>query len=273
MQQTFDTPNPISLHVELGSGDLSVDAEDVDQTVVNVDGKNADDVTVEQRGDQIVVLAPQRKAGFFAGNNELSIAITVPTDSELSTKLGSADLVSSGRLGATRIKTGSGDVRLDHLSADASIETGSGDIDVDTVAGDLRVKTGSGDVEVDRLDGNATVSTGSGDVEIGTAHSDVQVKSGSGDLRVGQAHRDLALSTASGDLTVGRFEHGELQAKNVSGDIHVGIPANIPVWTDISAVTGRVSSNLDGAGQPEEGQDYIELRAKTVSGDIVLEQL
>jgi hypothetical protein len=34
-----------------------------------------------------------------------------------------------------------------------------------------------------------------------------------------------------------------------------------------------VRSDLEGAGEPEEGQDYIELRAKTVSGDIQLEQL
>ena len=45
------------------------------------------------------------------------------------------------------------------------------------------------------------------------------------------------------------------------------------MWTDISCITGQVSSNLQGAGQPEEGQDYIEVRAKTVSGDIHLEQV
>ena len=273
MQRTFETPNPTSLYVELGSGDLAVDAENVTQTVVTVDGRTADDVTVEQRGDQIVVLAPQRKGSFFTGDNQLTISVTLPTDSQLATKLGSADLVVTGRLGEAGIKSGSGDLRFDDLSADASIESGSGDIEVDTVSGDLRIKSGSGDIEVDRLDGNASISTGSGDVEIGTARGDVQVKSGSGDLRVRQAHGDVALSTASGDLIVGRMERGELQAKNVSGDIHVGIPANIPVWTDVSAITGRVSSNLAGAGQPEEGQDYIEVRAKTVSGDIVLEQL
>lgn len=41
--------------------------------------------------------------------------------------------------------------------------------------------------------------------------------------------------------------------------------------TDI--VSGRVHSDLDGAGEPAEGQDYVELRAKTVSGDVVLLQL
>ncbi len=273
MHKTFDTPGPTSLYVELGSGDLTIRAEDVLETTVTVDGKTADDVVVEQRGNQIVVLASQRRTGFFAGSNELSVSVTLPTDSELSTKLGSADLDASGRLGTAKIRSGSGEVRIDELGGEALVETGSGDIEIDSVVGDLRIKSGSGDIEVDRLGGSAAISTGSGDVEIGTAHGEVQVKSGSGDMRVREAHSDVALSTASGDLSVGRMHRGSLQAKNVSGDIHVGIPANVPVWTDISAVTGSVSSNLDGAGQPEEGQDFIEVRAKTVSGDILLEQL
>jgi DUF4097 and DUF4098 domain-containing protein YvlB len=83
---------------------------------------------------------------------------------------------------------------------------------------------------------------------------------------------DVSLSTASGDLTVDLMGTGQLAAKNVSGDIRVGVPGGVPVWTDISTLSGSVRSNLAGAGQPEEGQEFLELRAKTVSGDIVLEQ-
>lgn len=273
MRRTFDTPGPTSLYVELGSGDLHVHAEDVTDTTVTVDGKTADDVIVEQRGNQIVVLAAQRRAGFFGGSNDLTVSVVLPTDSELATKLGSADLDASGRLGTAKIRSGSGDIHVAVLGADALIETGSGDIEVASVLGDLRVKSGSGGLEVDALGGSASVSTGSGDVEVGIARGEVIVKSGSGDMRVREAHTDVALSTASGDLTVDLLHRGSLQATNVSGDIRVGIPANVPVWTDISCVTGSVSSNLDGAGQPEEGQDFIEVRAKTVSGDIVLAQL
>ena len=96
------------------------------------------------------------------------------------------------------------------------------------------------------------------------------MKSGSGDLVVEEAHEGLSLTTASGDLAVRRMHRGELRASNVSGDIAVGIPAGVPVWTDISTLTGSVSSTLQGAGQPEDGQDYVEVRAKTVSGDIHL---
>jgi len=54
--------------------------------------------------------------------------------------------------------------------------------------------------------------------------------------------------------------------------MHVGVPAGLPVWTDISTVSGEIRSSLTGAGEPEPGAEHLELRAKTVSGDVVLTQ-
>jgi DUF4097 and DUF4098 domain-containing protein YvlB len=272
MQKTFSTPNPVSLYVEVGSGGVTLHTDDTEETSVDVNGKNADAVIVEQRGDEIVVIARQGRGGFF-GSSDLDVHVSLPHFSRLATKLGSADLRAMGRLGPSTIRSGSGDVQIEDVDGDLVVETGSGDIDVERITGDLRVKSGSGDVTVQRVAGDALVTTGSGDVELETAGGSVEVKSGSGDLRVRDAHQDVALSTASGDLLVDQMNRGQLAAKNVSGDITVGIPAGIPVWTDITSMTGTVRSDLEGAGEPDEGQDYIELRAKTVSGDVHLEQL
>jgi len=273
MQKTFSTPEPIALYVEIGSGDITLHADDVTETVVDVDGKGADETVVEQRGDQIVVIGPRRGGGFLGGGGQLSVHVTLPTRSNLATKLGSADLGVRGTLGSCSLKTGSGDIGLEDVDGDLLVESGSGDLGIRAVTGDTRVKSGSGDIRAERFDGDASISTGSGDVEIGVAAGGVQVKSGSGDMRVREARDGVGLSTASGDLVVDLLARGELHANNVSGDIRVGVPAGIPVWTDVSTVTGSVRSSLHGAGQPEEGQDFIELRAKTVSGDISLEQL
>lgn len=273
MQKTFDTPTPTDLYVELGSGALSIHTDDVATTVVDVNGRDADDVTVELRGDQLVILAPRRSAGFFRGNSDLDVHVSMPFDSRLATKLGSADVAVMGRLGDAAVKSGSGDVSIEEVAGDGLVETGSGDVQLGKVGGNLRVKAGSGDIHIDRISGDVSVSTGSGDVELGTVSGGIQVKSGSGDLRVREAHDDVDLSTASGDLVVDRMHRGALRANNVSGDIQVSIPAGIPVWTDISTVTGSVRSNLGGAGQPEDGQEFIALRAKTISGDVYLEEL
>jgi len=38
-------------------------------------------------------------------------------------------------------------------------------------------------------------------------------------------------------------------------------------------VTGSIRSDLDSVGAPQDGQDHIELQARTVSGDILLRQV
>ena len=274
MEKTFETPRPISLYVELGAGSLAVAATEVTQTTVEVSGKDAEEVTVEQRGEQITVIAPQRRSGFFGGgHNEYRVHVTMPSGSAIASKLGSADVSVTGRVGETSLRAGSGDVRMEEVTDNADIQTGSGDVQVDSVGGDLRVKAGSGDVQLGQVHGDASVSTGSGDVTITYTAGSVEVKSGSGDIQLRDAHEDVSLSTASGDLTVRTLHRGRLRANNVSGDIEVGVPSGVPVWTDITTMTGDVSSNLVGAGQPVDDQDYIELRARTVSGDIHLEQL
>lgn len=272
MQHAFNTPEPPVLFIEIGSGNVFVAATDTDQTTIEVTGPHAEEVTVEQRGHEIVVIAPKR-IGFFGGGRDLRVDARVPTHTELGTRLGSADVVVTGTIGWAKINNGSGNVTLEDVSAEALVKTGSGDITIRTIEGSANLGSGSGDIRVDRLQGPAQVSSGSGDVEIGYAGAPLSLKSGSGDLKVHDATGDIALASGSGDLLVDRFPAGKLTAKNASGDIRVGIPAGVPVWTDVTSVSGRVRSTLEGAGQPSEGQQYVELRAKTVSGDVVLQQL
>lgn len=273
MQQRFDTPHPVSLVVELRSGDLVVRAGEVTETLVEVSGQGSDDVRVDQHGDEISVVAARGRGGLLGSSGHVTVQVSCPTDSRLATKLGSADIRVEGRLGETRLRSGSGDMRIDELGAAGVVETGSGDLQVDRVSGPLQVKSGSGDVTLGVLSGPAEISSGSGDVTVDSAHGSLVVKSGSGDLRVREAGEHVALSTASGDLVVDRIERGRLTAKNASGDVTVGVPAGIPVWTDVTTVSGSVRSDLEGAGQPADGQDFVEVRARTVSGDVTLEQL
>ena len=80
----------------------------------------------------------------------------------------------------------------------------------------------------------------------------------------------MSLATASGDLVVESALRGKVSMRSASGDVQVGVPAGLAVWTDITTVTGDISSTLESAGEPAEGADYVELRATTVSGDIAL---
>lgn len=273
MQRTFNTPDAISLFVTIGSGNVVLDAGAVDMTKVEITGDGADEVTVEQHGDEVHITAPPRLHGLFSGRSGLGVHVSLPTGSRVVTKLGSADLTATGELGTVSLKTGSGSVRLESVAGDAEVQTGSGDVTMARVEHDLRVTSGSGDLELGDLGGAASVSTGSGSIRLGTVAAEVLAKTGSGDLRVREASGDAALRTGSGGIIVEKATRGQLVAKTGSGDVRVGIPAGVPVWTDIQSGSGHVHNGLQGVGEPAEGQDYVELRAKTGSGSVFLEQL
>ena len=273
MQHAFETPDPVQLLVAIGRGRLSLTAADTTEASVEVTGERSEEVTVELEGRQLRVSAPRHRTGFFGGEPHLDVTVVVPTHSELSAKTGSADVHAAGVWGTTQIKSGSGEVSVEQIDAPALIETGSGDIRAELICGEAKFKSGSGDVRVRRADGPALVSTGSGDVEVALAAGPVVVKTGSGDLRVASADGDVSMSTGSGDAVIERLNRGRFTVRGASGDVAVGIPAGVPVWTDLASVSGQVHSNLVGAGAPTDGQEHIELRAKTVSGDITLRQL
>ncbi len=269
----FETPEPIGLHVEIGKGNVAITATDTTVTHVEIDGRDAEEVEVHQDGRTISVVAPRMRAGFFGGDSRLDVTVTMPLHSDLSVKTGSADVTVAGTIGDCRIKTGSGDVRTADMGGPALLETGSGNVDVDVASGELRVKCGSGDVRIRHAESAVAVSTGSGDVEIGTTNGPAAVKTGSGDLKVVDAATDVSLVTGSGDLVIGTARRGRYTMKGASSDVHIGIPAGLPVWTDLSTLSGSIRSDLASAGEPEEGADHVELRAKTVSGDIILTQV
>ncbi|CAN5727193.1 hypothetical protein BH24ACT8_BH24ACT8_07860 [soil metagenome] len=270
MERTFDTPAPVDLHVEISSGDVTVAAADTAQTIIEVVGRDADDTRVEQSGRTISVIGPRQGSGrIFGGAGGLRVTVSLPAGSDLSTRLGSADLVTRGALGRCRLKTGSGDAKLGE-AATAEAVSGSGNVSIERLAGDLDARAGSGDISVRQRGGAARTVTGSGDVSIGTAEGPMTAKSGSGDVSVDRAAADLSVTTASGDASVRMMCRGTAQARTASGDVSVGVPSGTPVWTDISTISGDVGSRLESLGQPAQGQDYVELRLRTVSGDITV---
>lgn len=266
----FETPFPVHLYVENHSGSVTLHATRTETTRVHISGQAADQVTVRQDGDAVSVIAPKQRSGFFAGDQALDIEITLPTTSGVVVKSGSADVSATGELGTAKIKCGSGDVQLDVLGGVAVVDTGSGDVAVTEARGELRVRSGSGDVTIARSAATSAISTGSGDVVIEHSAGPVVVKTGSGDLEVGEAEGDVGMTTGSGDTVIRTARRGRISGKGASGSVRVGIPAGTPVWTDVKTVTGSLSSSVQGVGQPEAGVDHVELRATTVSGDVVL---
>lgn len=268
----FETHAPVDLYVESGAGTVSVRVVDTTESRVSITGRDADRVRVEQSGTSLSVVAP-RRTGFLVGDLALDIDVVVPLRSQAAVRTGSADVSVEGGVAALQVRSGSGEVAVESVTGPAVLETGSGEVRVGDAGGDLRVKSGSGVVRVGRAAGRLQVSTGSGDVELATVLGPSTVKTGSGTLRVGDAATDVTLTTGSGHLVLDRASRGRVTLKGASADAVVGVPAGTPVWTDVFTLTGEIRNALAPTGAPADGADHLELRVKTVSGDVVLRQV
>lgn len=279
---TFDTPQPISVNVELGVGDLRIVASDRTDTIVEVrpsDAAKKSDVAaaqqtrVEYAGGRLLIKGPKgrRQFSFRPGGESIDVQIALPASSQVRGEAGAATLRCIGRLGECRLKTGVGEIRLDQ-AASVQINTGAGDITVDRAVGHAELTTGSGVVQVGGIDGTAVIKNSNGDTWIGEVSGDLRVNAANGKISVGQAHAAVAAKTANGDVRLGEVSRGAVLARTACGKLEVGIREGVAAWLDLHTHCGNVQNDLDAA-RPEPGEDAVEVRARSSFGDITVRRV
>jgi DUF4097 and DUF4098 domain-containing protein YvlB len=265
--QAFDTPGKTRLRVKNAAGLISVDPSETGRTTVVLEALREDDATreaieratVELNGNEVTVEIGVGSKGFgvgpawitFGRTPSVGIRIRCPEDSDLECTTASADVAATGRLGNVELKTASGDIAVEHVTA-------------------LRVQSASGDVRAATVDGEARLQTVSGDVRLGTVTGLASVTLVSGDFSIDDAHTDLSAKSVSGDQRIGSIREGEIKVQSVSGDVRIGVRPGTRLRIDANSTSGDVSSELDVKDTPSEGSSGSEARlaAKTVSGDI-----
>ena len=93
-EHRFETHLPVDLYVEIGKGRVRVLCTDTTESTVMIDGTDAEEVEVRFDGRELAVVAPQQRGLFSGRDRRLDVTVTVPTDSNLATRTGSADLSS-----------------------------------------------------------------------------------------------------------------------------------------------------------------------------------
>jgi DUF4097 and DUF4098 domain-containing protein YvlB len=277
---TFDTPEPISVTVEFGVGDLQIVASDRTDTTVEVrpsdPAKNADVTAAEQTrveyaSGRLLIKAPKnwRQFTWRGGGESVDVQVELPAGSQLRGETGVAALRSRGRLGECRYKTGIGDIQLDQAGA-VQLRTGVGDITVEQAGGDAELTTGSGSLRIDGIDGTAMVKNSNGDTWIGRVTGDLRVNAANGRISVDQASATVAAKSANGDVRLGEVAHGAVLAQTAFGKVEIGIRDGAAAWLDLNTRYGTVRNDLDAAERPGPGEDAVEVRARTSFGDITI---
>lgn len=260
---TFDTPEPISITVELGVGDLQITASDRADTVVEVEPSDparpsdvaaAAKTTVEFANGVLQIKAPKgwRRYSFRGGAESIDARIQLPTGSHLHGAAGVADLRSSGVLGECRYKTGAGDITIEQISESTELTTGSGAI------------------AVDRIGGSATVKNSNGNAWIGEVVGDLQVKAANGKVMVDHARAAVTAKTANGDIRLEEVGSGAVVAETAYGKVDIAVRAGVAAWLDLHTGFGRVHNVLDVSDRPGPSEPTVEVRARSGFGDVTV---
>jgi hypothetical protein len=261
MQKTFDVQGTTEVEIRLNAGDIQVDPTldgrvEVDLTAHDDEAQElVDAARVELQGNRVLVDVPQKRGGFSFGNlfgrQGITCRVRCPEGSLVSVRSRSADVSVRGAIGGLNVATASGDVEADRVNGGINVKSASGDVQIRVVTGGVNVQSASGDVDLGAVGGSINVNTASGDVTINAADDNVNV------------------STVSGDQEHGAVMRGNVSAHSVSGDVHIGVRRGSKVYLDCTTVSGDTSSELEVSPDvPATDGPLVEIRAKTVSGDI-----
>lgn len=275
---TFDTPEPISVAVELAVGDVRLTASDRDNTVVEIrpsdesretDVRAAQQTRVEYTAGRLLVKTPKQRSFGLGKIGSVDVAIELPTGSHVQGDAAVAAFRFAGRLGECRVKTATGDIQLDHTGP-LDLSTGAGAIIVDRVAGHAEISTGSGRVRLREIDSTAVIKNSNGDSWVGEIAGDLRVNAANGDITVDHAHAGVSASTANGDVRIGGITRGSASLKTGFGEIEIGIHAGTAARLDVHTQFGQVRSQLDASDGPGPSDETADVRARTAYGDIVI---
>ncbi|MFJ4836459.1 DUF4097 family beta strand repeat-containing protein [Streptomyces sp. NPDC088747] len=272
---TFDTPEPISATAHVEAGSIRFTAGDRLDTVVEVkprdpkkdqDVRTADQTEVTYAGGALTVRTPKQRY-LFGRTGTVDVTVELPTGSRVDMTGAWAQVLGEGLLGEVRVKTSSGDVRLD-TTGPLKLTASHGSITVRRVEGKAEITTSSGSLRVGFVDGPAALKNSHGMTTIGAATGELRASGANGDIMIERAEASVVATTVHGALRVGEVARGEVQLDTSYGAIEVGIREGTAAWLDVSSDNGQVRNTLTASDAPEKTEDTVKVRARTRYGNI-----
>ncbi len=197
--------------------------------------------------------------GSFFSDELIEIRVPEKLISALEINASSGDVAAAPRgIPEITLRTASGDVELD-----CSVKDEIDRLFASSASGDIRISSAfarrceasaiSGDVDVEGDFGELFCKSVSGDVDFDGTAVELQGKSVSGDV----------------DLRLQQAPSGTVSAESTSGDVSIELPDDCaPAAVSISTTIGEIDCDVEDAGEIAP----LKLRARTVSGDIRIQQ-
>lgn len=272
----YDTPTPIDVAVNWQVGRIEVVASDRADTIVTVtpttpnrpvDRKGAEETSVDFDGERLTVSGPKPRISWIGPTESVDLRVELPSGSRFTAEIAVGGVHASGRLGATRIKSGMGEVELE-ATADLWMRAGHGSASVGRADGDAEITADHGQLRIGTVVGDALLKASHGSVEIGESGGDVEAKLSYGDLEITRALASVTAKTAYGSIRLGEVSSGSIQVDSGFGQIAIGVRPGVPAWLDLASKEGHVRNQLDGDRAPSDDEQTVAVRARTQYGDI-----
>ncbi|HEU4750085.1 MAG TPA: DUF4097 family beta strand repeat-containing protein [Acidimicrobiia bacterium] len=239
-----------SIEVRVASGRLDL-VESSDRSItVDVNGRGAENIVVEQNGDIVTIREDRNRFG----DRAVSLRVAVPSGTAADITGASLDVHARASLDRVDARTASGELEFEDIGS-GELRSASGDVSIERCDARCQISTASGDIRVEIIGGDAIIATASGDIHIELAESRVEAKS------------------ASGDIMFGCCSGHSVEIVSMSGDVRIGLPEGRVVEASIDSLSGevRLPPRRTAVGADPEGaraRETVKLRLKTVSGDI-----
>lgn len=271
---SFDTPEAISVTARVDAGSIQFTAGDRPDTIVEVqprdpkkdlDVRTADQTEVTYISGTLTVRTP--KPNLFGRTGIVDVTVELPTGSRIDMTGAWTQVLGEGRLGEVRVKTSSGDVRLD-TTGPLNLTASHGSITVDRIEGTAEITTSSGSLRVGLADGPAVLKNSHGTTTVGAATGELRVSGANGDIEIRRAEDSVTATTAHGTLRVDEVARGTVQLETSYGAIDIGIREGTAAWLDVSSGSGQVRNTLTASQTPQKTEDTVTVRARTRHGNI-----
>ena len=274
----FDTPNPIDLAINLQVGAIQVIAGDRVDTVVTVsptnpsklvDRRGAEETKVDFDGQRIAVVGPRPRLSWIGPTESVDIKVELPVGSRFTAEIAVGGIRTSGRLGATRIKSSMGPVEID-TTGDLWMRAGHGNATVGTADGGIEITADHGQIRIGTVTGDAILKASHGSILIGETGGDLEAKLSYGDLEIANALGSVSAKTAYGSIQLGEVSTGSIQVESGFGQVTIGVRPGVAAWLDVSTRDGHVRNELDGERAPEASEQTVAVRARTQYSNITI---
>ena len=276
---TFATPEPISVTIAIGVGDVRITATDRSDTVVSItpsdsskqsDVQAAENTRVEYSQGSLLVKAPRSWKRYtpFGGGESIDVAIELPSGSRVEAEADVANFTSRGRLGECRFTTAVGKIRIDETGP-LHLNTSGGNVTVDRMTGRGEI-TGSGQIRIGEIDGSAVIKNLNGVIWVGEVTGDLRCNSANGDVTIERALGAVSAKTANGAVRIGEVVRGSVELGTASGELEVGIREGTAALLDVRSSYGSIRNSLQASDGPQPSDQTVEVRARTSYGDILI---